>query len=110
MRHKKESDIKAPDGYTLAGVRRVRKDGTVLFNRGWWRAPDESIGEDVWVHEEWRVLELGGEKSLVLEVAPPGLHIYDARYQKVSVICKRTDRRDAKPQFRDPHLKAWMNR
>lgn len=70
-RNKPSADIKAPDGFTLGGLRLVRKDGTILFSRGWWKVPDEWIGEKVWVH----VADCYG---IEIEVAPPGIHIYCA--------------------------------
>ncbi|GAA0745016.1 hypothetical protein CA233_19055 [Sphingomonas sp. ABOLD] len=94
---KRENDIKAPDGYTLGGVRTVRRDGTILFNRGYWKAPDDWVGESVWVHEAWVTVEGKGER-LFLEAAQPGLHIYDARGRipPWTVLCEGADRKDAK--------------
>lgn len=108
---RREHDIKAPDGYTLGGLRMVRKDGSILFNRGWWKAPVEWAGSKVWVHEEWRRGE-DMREEVVLEAASPGLHIYEARCMKPphTVICARTDRDDAKPQFRTAAARAWMAR
>lgn len=99
-------DIKAPDGYTLGGLRLVRKDGTILFGRGWWQAPVEWAGQKVWVHEEWA----GNE--LYLEAAEPGIHIYSARMMKPprTVACERTERADAKPVFRTAANRAWLTR
>jgi hypothetical protein len=80
---RKEHDIKAPDGYLLGGLRRVRKDGSILFQRGYWELPDEVketfVGEDVWVHiDESHGSHYGGAGitpgEIVLEVARPGLH------------------------------------
>ena len=97
------NDIKAPDGYTLGGLRKVRKDGTILFGRGWWEAPDEWVGEEVWVHEHWTLRSstdgFGGE-MLMLEAAPPGEHIYSARRAGTTVLCDRTKRPDAAPTYR----------
>ncbi len=108
---KNSNDIKAPDGYTLGGLRRVRKDGTILFQRGWWQAPIEWAGEDVWVHEKWYSASgYGRETDIGLEVAPPGWHIYEARLAVSAVLCERTDRPDAKPGIRNEHRKAWSNR
>lgn len=106
-----DHDIKAPDGYLLGGLRLVRRDGTILFQRGYWKAPDEWIGEKVWVHEEWRRGE-DGREHVVLEAAEPGLHIYEARGMKPpwTVICQPADRPDAKPAYRDPLHKAWAER
>lgn len=89
------ADIKAPDGYLLCGERRVRSDGTVLFNRGWWKLPPHFAdqGEYVWVHS------LEGEDNFhEIEVAPPGYRsFYAAALDRATVICPRTDRPDAKP-------------
>lgn len=98
-----EHDIKAPDGYLLGGLRRVRRDSTILFQRGWWRAPDAWIGYDVWVH----CMDAGAGD---LEAAPPGWHIYDARSAKNTFRLPRTDRDDANPGYRLPAHKAWANR
>lgn len=110
---RRDNDIAAPDGYVLGGVRTVRRDGTILFQRGWWQAPIEWAGERVWVHEIWRATEGGKHghgEELALEVAPPGLHIYDARYQQNTVRCGRTDRPDAKSAMRLPWHKVWQQR
>lgn len=96
----RENDIKAPDGFLLGGLRRVRADGTILFQRGWWQAPKEWAGKDVWVHDED-----GG-----LEVAPPGMHIYTAISEGKTVLCQRTKRPDAKPGYRKSEHKAWAAR
>jgi hypothetical protein len=77
------NDIKAPDGYLLGGLRRVRGDGTILFQRGWWKAPEEWIGKEVWVHED--------------ELGSPGMR-------------DRAERPDAKQGWRDPVKLAWANR
>jgi hypothetical protein len=89
------NDIVAPDGYHLGGYRLVRKDGTILFNRGWWQAPLDWAGEKVWVHECWTE---EWPHDLVLEAAQPGLHIYEAQGMRPphTVICERTKRDDAK--------------
>jgi hypothetical protein len=102
------NDIKAPDGYVLGGLRKVRRDGTILFQRGWWKAPDKWAGEMVWVHETWVHVPGYGE-TLKIEAAHPGLHIYEARYMRPphTVICERTDRRDAAAGYRKPEHKAW---
>jgi hypothetical protein len=101
----RSADIKAPDGFTLGGLRKVRKDGTILFGRGWWKVPDEWIGEDVWVH----VADCYG---IELDVAPPGMHIHEAllNHRELVVRPDRTDRRDAKPCFRTSDHKAWTSR
>lgn len=95
-----EQDIKAPDGFLLGGLRRVRSDGTILFQRGWWQAPKEWVGEEVWVH-----CTDGGAGDL--EVAPPGQRIYSAQLAGTTVIAPRTDRPDAKPGWRRPSHKEW---
>lgn len=104
MARNKNNDIKAPDGYLLGGLRRVRSDGTVLFARGWWRAPDEWAGEHVWLH----VLEGEGIFDKI-ELASPGLHIYEARQMGHTVLAERTARDDAAPVFRNPARKAWAS-
>ncbi len=109
---RRENDIKAPDGYLLGGLRKVRADGTILFQRGFWQAPKEWAGERVWVHETWEYRPGRGDQ-LFLEAAHPGLHIYHARCMKpepFTVICERTERADAKSGFRRPDHKAWAER
>ncbi len=101
MKH--EHDIKAPDGALLGGLRLVRPDGTILFQRGWWQAPMEWAGLEVWVH-----CTDGGAGDL--EVAPPGQHIYSAQLAGTTVACPRTARPDAKPGYRRPSHKAWSQR
>ena len=97
-------DIKAPDGFLLGGKRLVRDDGTILFQRGWWQAPKEWAGEYVWVH-----CTDGGAGDL--EVAPPEYSsIYRAQLDVKTIFCPRTKRPDAKPVFRSPEAKAWLNR
>jgi len=98
---KNSNDIKAPDGYLLGGLRLVRSDGTILFQRGWWQAPKDWAGEMVWVHGQW---------GRLIEAAPPGVHIYSARTAGTQVTCERTARPDAKPAFRRPDHKAWAAR
>jgi hypothetical protein len=104
------NDIKAPDGYLLGGLRRVRGDGTILFQRGWWKAPEEWIGKEVWVHED----ELGSpgmrDREVIIRAAPPGMYIATAILEGVAVVCHRTDRPDAKLGWRDPVKLAWANR
>lgn len=86
---RRNHDIKAPDGFLLGGLRRMRSDGTILFQRGWWRAPDEWIGEKVWVH----CTDAGAGD---LEIAPPGYsNIYRAQLEQQTRFCKRTKRHDA---------------
>lgn len=106
------NDIKAPDGYLLGGLRLVRKDGTILFQRGYWQAKKEWAGEMVWVHEHWQAtpgFDLRSETQC-LECAPPGFHIYEARSRRATVICERTSRPDARPLFRRADHKAWAAR
>lgn len=115
MRRRHDNDIKAPDGYTLGGLRLVRSDATILFNRGWWLAPKAWASQKVWVHEEWLNTTDTGEwcpEHLVLEAASPGLHIYEARMMKPphTVICERTERPDARDVYRRPDRKAWIAR
>lgn len=98
-----EQDIKAPDGFLLGGMRRVRSDGTILFQRGWYKAPAEWVGETVWVH-----CTDGGIGDL--EAAPPGMHIYNAQSDNKTVLCERTKRADAQPGYRNPAHKAWSER
>lgn len=113
MRRHDENDIKAPDGYVLGGLRKVRKGGVILFNRGYWQIPAEHVDhftdEKVWVHEAWIGSLEGGEK-IALEAAHPGIHIYEARSMKMTVICHGADRKDAKNIARTPDRKAWFER
>lgn len=104
-RSRRERDIKAPDGFTLGGLRLVRKDGTILFGRGWWKVPDEWIGQEVWCH----VVDMYG---VDLDVAPPGYSIFDAlmNHRDLVVRPERTERRDAKPAYRRADHKAWADR
>lgn len=99
MRRGDTNDIIAPDGYHLGGYRVVRKDGTILFNRGWWQAPLDWAGEKVWVHE---TVDFG------LEAAQPGLHIYEAQGMRPphTVMCERTERPDARDSRRATTLRA----
>jgi hypothetical protein len=104
---RRENDIVAPDGFVLGGLRAVRRDGTVLFQRGWWQAPLEWVGKKVWVHERW-VHEPGYGGRLCLEAWPPGIRIYA---DKADVeILDRTTRADAKPAYRRPEHKAWAEK
>lgn len=113
MRNRDNHDIKAPDGYVLGGLRKVRNGGIILFNRGYWQVPEAFVssfeGEKVWVHEAWVGSLEGGEK-IALEAANPGLHIYEAREMKMTVICHGADKADAKNIARTPHRKAWFAR
>ncbi len=100
----REGDVKAPDGFLLGGERLVRKDGTILFQRGWWKVPDEWAGKRCWVH----CTDSGAGD---LEVAPPGWeHIYKAQAARVTIFAKRTDRPDAKSGWRRADKLAWANR
>ncbi len=113
MRGHDTNDIKGPDGYVLGGLRKVRRGGLILFNRGYWQVPDALMstfeGEKVWVHEAW-VGSLEGGYKIALEAANPGLHIYEARSMRMTVICYGADKRDAKNIARSPHRKAWFAR
>jgi hypothetical protein len=93
-------DIKAPDGYTLGGLRLVRSDATVLFQRGWWKTPDGWVGERIWIHESHEGVE----------AAPPGYHIYEAQGKQIAVPLLRTERPDAERGFRKASSKAWLER
>lgn len=103
-----EQDIKAPDGFTLGGMRKVRADATLLFGRRYWRCPSDWIGKRVWVHvtDGW---------GTGLEAAPPGIHIFDARALKGdererSVVLVDANKPEAKPCYRRPENRAWVNR
>jgi hypothetical protein len=105
---RRDHDIKAPDGYLLGGLRRVLKDRTILFQRGYWGpVPAEWVGERVWVHEDH---DLSWPHGSYLDVAPPGVHIYAARVDGGNVRADRTERPDAKPGLRNPVRKAWSAR
>ena len=112
MSRRKDNDIACPDGYIVGGLRKVRSDGTILFQRGWWQAPMEWVGEKVWVHEEWSGTpgSRGADHDLVLEAAPPGMHIYEAQLRRCQVVCRRTKRPDAKPNYRSQWRKDWAAR
>lgn len=109
---RRRNDIKAPDGFLLGGLRRVRKDGSILFQRGWWQAPVEWAGEDVWIVEN--------SFHDAPEVAPPGQGPYECAYQTTkwfaapewerNRLVERTRRPDAKPGYRRPGHKAWAKR
>mgnify|MGYP000937835223 CR=1 FL=1 len=109
-----EHDIKAPDGFLLGGVRRVRKDGTILFQRGYWAIPEAErerfIGENVWCH----IFDKNGpgerHKGEALEVAEPGYHIYDARSLRRTVLAERNEKPDAKPALRRSDLRDYVQR
>lgn len=111
-----ENDIKAPDGFLLGGKRRVRKDGTILFQRGWWEIPEEYkadfIGEEVWVHTYDDNAVGERHRDTQLEVARPGLHIYSARGMRppMTVFATRSNRPDAKAGLRNQYHKAWAER
>ncbi|NTF23546.1 hypothetical protein G6L37_34815 [Agrobacterium rubi] len=110
----KQHDIKAPDGFLLGGVRRVRKDGTILFQRGYWAIPEADrerfIGEDVWCH----IFDKNGpgerHKGEALEVAEPGYHIFDAKSLRMTVLAERTEKADAKPALRNPAIRDYVQR
>jgi hypothetical protein len=103
----RDNDIKAPDGFLLGGLRKVRTDGTVLFQRGWWQCPVSWAGEVIWVHERWMRGGKGAEEQKV-EAWPPGVQIWAE--SAATVILERTERRDAKAGYRDPIHKAWSQR
>ncbi|MEI9428684.1 hypothetical protein [Mesorhizobium sp. Cs1299R1N3] len=103
MSHRRNNDIKAPDGFLLGGLRMVHADGTILFQRGYWQAPMEWAGQKVWVH----CTDSGAGD---LDAAPPGVGIYRARMDLLAVSCPRTDRPDAKPGWRRADNKAWAAR
>lgn len=110
----KDNDIKAPDGFLLGGVRRVRKDGTILFQRGYWELPEADkerfVGEDVWCH----IYDKNGpgerHKGEALEVAEPGYHIYDAKSVRKTVLAERNTKPDAKPATRKRGLRDYVQR
>jgi hypothetical protein len=83
----REPDIKAPDGFLLGGKRIVRKDGTILFQDGWWQAPKEWAGCRVWVH----CTDSGAGD---LEVAPPGETLWSIGAHERNIFAPRTDRPD----------------
>lgn len=101
----RDNDIKAPDGFLLGGYRKVRRDGTILFHRRWWRLPAEWIGERVHIH----VLD---GYAIDIEVAPPGRTVWDRdpTGQDVNLRPSPVDRPDAKPGYRNSHHIAWANR
>lgn len=102
---RRDNDIKAPDGFLLGGLRWVRSDGTILFQRGYWQAPKEWAGEKVWVHCN------DGGAAGDLDAAPPNYDsIYRARLDQKTVLCPRTDRPDAKLGWRRADKKAWLAR
>ena len=106
------NDIKAPDGFLLGGLRRVRKDGTILFQRRWWQAPLEWAGEKVWIVEN----SFYGAP----EVAPPGQRPYSCAYHSSrwyaapewerNRLVERTQRADAKPSYRRAEHKRRAQR
>ena len=104
---KGDNDIKAPDGYLLGGLRRVRKDGTILFQRGYWQAPVSGAGQEVWVHEYYAPTDMRCSSQMV-KAWTPGVNIWND--EGGFHICDRTDRKDAKPGYRDPTHIAWHNR
>jgi hypothetical protein len=98
---RKNNDIKASDGYLLGGLRRVRIDGTILFQRVWWELPKETksrfVGQNVWVHihESYGACAIHRGET-ILEVAEPNLHIYRAKLERKVVIARRNKRPEAK--------------
>lgn len=103
----RDHDIKAPDGYLLGGLRRVRKDGTILFQRGYWQAPLEWAGCYVWVHQWHSVSDFACSHGK-LEAWPPGVPIW--QHGAETKILDRTQKPDAKPGYRRAEHKAWHNR
>jgi hypothetical protein len=100
-----EQDIKAPDGYLLGGLRKVLKDGTILFQRGYWGpCPAEWIGERVWVHEH----SIARETSI--RAASPGCSLWSEDSHRTNLILGPADKPDAKPGYRTAHAKAWSAR
>lgn len=97
---KNEPDIKAPDGYLLGGFRKVRRDGTILFHRMWWKCPDDWIGKYVQVHVN------DGMTLNDIEAAPPGKRIYKSIQLLESITLYPVDRPDAKPAFRKYTMRA----
>lgn len=102
---RRANDIKAPDGFLLGGLRKVRADGTVLFQRGYWQAPRDWAGERVWLHDSGDHCDGKGPYA-----APPGMHVFDAKMNGTHVYLIPVDRKDAKPAFRNPAHKAWSAR
>ena len=84
-----ENDIKAPDGFLLGGMRTVRRDGTILFQSGWWQVPIEWAGEKVWAH----CTDSGAGD---LEVAPPGWGLWAEGSYGRNIFAPRTQRPDVK--------------
>lgn len=103
-RDSRNDDIKAPDGYLLGGLRLVRRDGSVLFHRMWWRCPKEWVGERIWVHVDD---DMGLD---TISAAPPGQHIYRAQSDGEAQTLYPVERPDAKPGFRRAAHKAWAGR
>ncbi len=97
----RDADIKAPDGFLLGGIRRVRKDATVLFQRDYWRCPIEWIGEEIWLHD-------CGNTEAGVEAWPPGVRIWSDKAE--TIILRLADRPSAKPGFRNKYHKAWAAR
>ncbi len=89
MAMRRENDIKAPDGFLIGGLRTVRRDGTILFQNGWWQVPLEWAGEKVWVH-----CTDGGAGDL--EVAPPGWTLWARGCDSRNIFAPRTKRPDSK--------------
>lgn len=98
------NDIKAPDGYLLGGLRKVLKDGTVLFQRGYWGpAPADWIGRRVWVH-------CLASDPMTIEAAPPGYSLHEIGAVRRNLRLFRTDRPDAMPGYRRAAHKKWGGR
>ncbi len=104
---KRDNDIKAPDGYLLGGLRRVRKDGTILIQRGYWQAPVSWAGEVVWCHEYYEPSDMNCSNQTIKAWAP-GVRIWhdEGGFE----LCERTKKPDAKPGYRHPDHVAWSKR
>ena len=92
-RDPRDADIKAPDGYLLGGLRRVRKDGTLLFHRIHWQCPEEWIGKQIWVH----VIDPITLDNI--EAAPPGRFFFECSFGE-RILLEPADKPDAKNLFR----------
>jgi hypothetical protein len=50
------------------------------------------------------------DREVIIRAAPPGIYIATAILEGVAVVCRRTDRPDAKLGWRDPVKLGWANR
>jgi hypothetical protein len=98
-----DSDIKCPDGYLIGGMRKVRADGSILFQRCYWQAPKEWVGLYIWVHAATDSFDF-------IDGAPPGYGIYESILNRTSIELLLIDRPGAKPGYRLAWKKAWINR